>query len=81
VSKKSTASAEKKADSAPAVTDYAKAPANSRLSREEKIELHRKMVRIRRFEERSLRAYQAKKIGGFSTSTSARRRSRSAAAR
>jgi pyruvate dehydrogenase E1 component alpha subunit len=48
-----------------ATTDPAKAPVNARLSRDEKIELHRKMVRIRRFEERSLRAYQAKKIGGF----------------
>ncbi|MET0261270.1 MAG: pyruvate dehydrogenase (acetyl-transferring) E1 component subunit alpha [Rariglobus sp.] len=41
------------------------APINAKLSKEEKIELHRKMVRIRRFEERSLRSYQAKKIGGF----------------
>ena len=40
-------------------------PINGRLTAEEKIELHRKMVRIRRFEERSLRAYQGKKIGGF----------------
>jgi pyruvate dehydrogenase E1 component alpha subunit len=65
VSKKPTATAEKKpAASAPAA-DFATAPINARLSREEKIELHRKMVRIRRFEERSLRAYQAKKIGGF----------------
>ncbi len=65
MSKKPTAAAEKKpAPTAPA-TDYANAPINAKLSREEKIELHRKMVRIRRFEERSLRAYQAKKIGGF----------------
>lgn len=48
-----------------ATTDFGKAPINAGLSRDEKIELHRKMVRIRRFEERSLRAYQAKKIGGF----------------
>jgi len=65
VSKKPTANAEKKNATAAAVTDYAKAPINARLTKEEKIELHRKMVRIRRFEERSLRAYQAKKIGGF----------------
>jgi len=65
VSKKSTANAEKKAEPVPSVTDYSRVAVNSRLSREEKIELHRKMVRIRRFEERSLRAYQAKKIGGF----------------
>src|SRR3954468_9056379 len=47
------------------------APINASLSREKKIELYRTMVRIRRFEERSLRAYQAKNsaggtnIGGF----------------
>ncbi|MFH1497473.1 MAG: pyruvate dehydrogenase (acetyl-transferring) E1 component subunit alpha [Verrucomicrobiota bacterium] len=41
------------------------APINAKLSPEDKIELYRQMVRIRRFEERSLRAYQAKKIGGF----------------
>ncbi len=44
---------------------HASAPINSGLSKEGKIEIHRKMVRIRRFEERSLRAYQSKKIGGF----------------
>jgi pyruvate dehydrogenase E1 component alpha subunit len=65
VSKKPTATAEKKAESTAPAAEHAKAPINARLSREEKIELHRKMVRIRRFEERSLRAYQAKKIGGF----------------
>ncbi len=41
------------------------APINASLSAEARIELYRKMVRIRRFEERSLRAYQSKKIGGF----------------
>jgi pyruvate dehydrogenase E1 component alpha subunit len=41
------------------------APVNLKLTREERIELFRTMMRIRRFEERSLRAYQAKKIGGF----------------
>ncbi len=46
-------------------SDGAAAPINSQLSSEAKIELYRKMVRIRRFEERSLRAYQGKKIGGF----------------
>jgi len=65
VSKKSTASAEKKPAPEAKPADFAQAPINARLSRDEKIELHRKMVRIRRFEERSLRAYQAKKIGGF----------------
>jgi pyruvate dehydrogenase E1 component alpha subunit len=61
VSKKSTV----KEASSTAATNHAQAPVNARLSAEERIELFRKMVRIRRFEERSLRAYQAKKIGGF----------------
>ncbi len=61
MSKKSTASAAP----AKAGSDHAKAPINAQLSRNEKIELHRTMVRIRRFEERSLRAYQSKRIGGF----------------
>ena len=65
MSKKTTASADKKAADAPKAPDYGQAPVNSRLTREQKIDLHRTMVRIRRFEERSLRAYQAKKIGGF----------------
>ena len=65
MSKKTTATADKKAAPAPSVSDFAQAPINAGLSREAKIELHRKMVRIRRFEERSLRSYQAKKIGGF----------------
>lgn len=46
-------------------TPSANADINASLSPEEKIELYRQMMRIRRFEERSLRAYQAKKIGGF----------------
>ncbi len=53
------------AGKAPLVSPHAQAPINLALSKEEKIELYRKMMRIRRFEERSLRAYQAGKIGGF----------------
>jgi pyruvate dehydrogenase E1 component alpha subunit len=53
-SQKSSASAEKAPDRV-----------NASLKPEAKIGLYRTMVRIRRFEERSLRAYQAKKIGGF----------------
>ncbi|KXU37818.1 pyruvate dehydrogenase (acetyl-transferring) E1 component subunit alpha [Cephaloticoccus capnophilus] len=45
--------------------DFASAAVNQALSHEQRIDLFRTMVRIRRFEERSLRAYQAKKIGGF----------------
>ncbi len=65
MSKKPTATAEEKPAPAAPANDAALAPINAKLARDAKIELHRKMVRIRRFEERSLRAYQAKKIGGF----------------
>ena len=41
------------------------APVNARLTSTERLDLYRQMVRIRRFEERSLRAYQQGKIGGF----------------
>jgi pyruvate dehydrogenase E1 component subunit alpha len=64
VSKKTTATAEKKDDVQNASPSHA-APINAKLTKEERIELFRKMVRIRRFEERSLREYLAKKIGGF----------------
>ncbi len=43
----------------------AKTPANAKLTDEELIGFYREMVRIRRFEERSLRAYQQGKIAGF----------------
>ena len=43
----------------------AQAEINSALTADAKLELYRQMMRIRRFEERSLRAYQGKKIGGF----------------
>jgi pyruvate dehydrogenase E1 component alpha subunit len=59
VSKKPSDTAEHK--DTPASGD----PLNAQLSADQKIDLYRVMVRIRRFEERSLRAYQAKKIGGF----------------
>ena len=45
---------------------YANDPANSALSNDEKIQLYRDMVRIRKFEETSLKIYsQQGKIGGF----------------
>jgi pyruvate dehydrogenase E1 component alpha subunit len=44
---------------------FEKAPVNAQLSAEEKIQLYREMVRIRRFEERSLQAYNQGNIGGF----------------
>ena len=65
MSKKSTAISDRKPESSAEVASHAHAPVNAALSAEGKIELFRKMVRIRRFEERSLRAYQGKKIGGF----------------
>ena len=40
-------------------------PLNKKLSKEKKIDLYRTIVAIRRFEERSLRAYNQGKIGGF----------------
>lgn len=43
----------------------AKLPINKDLSKDELIHFYREMVRIRRFEERSLRVYQQGKIGGF----------------
>jgi pyruvate dehydrogenase E1 component alpha subunit len=47
------------------ITDFAAAPINKALSKEAKIDLFRTIVGIRRFEERSLRAYNQGKIGGF----------------
>jgi pyruvate dehydrogenase E1 component alpha subunit len=46
-------------------TDYAKAPINSKLSKEQKVKLLSEMSRIRRFETESLRQYNNGKIGGF----------------
>ncbi len=44
---------------------YAKNPVNSDLAPETKLKLYTDMVRIRAFEDRSLRVYQQGKIGGF----------------
>src|SRR5690625_2211360 len=43
----------------------ASTPVNQSLTADQKIELYEMMVRIRRFEERSVRCYQQGKIGGF----------------
>jgi pyruvate dehydrogenase E1 component alpha subunit len=43
----------------------AAAPINAKLSVDDKVELYRKMVRIRRFEQVSLQHYQAGRMGGF----------------
>lgn len=45
--------------------DFSKSEVNKQLTAEEKIQLYREMMRIRRFEERSIRVYQQGKIGGF----------------
>ena len=45
--------------------DFTQSPINAQLSKEDKVALYDQMVRIRRFEERSLRAYQQGHIGGF----------------
>jgi len=65
VTKKTSSTAETKAAESAQRPDYSRAPINAGLTHEQKIDLYRTMVRIRRFEERSLRAYQGKKIGGF----------------
>ena len=66
VSTKTSTTPTKKAEAPAAGTDQSHlAPINANLSKEAKTDLYRTMVRIRRFEERSLRAYQGKKIGGF----------------
>ena len=44
---------------------FANKPVNRNLPSDSKISLYEQMVRIRRFEERSLRAYQQGHIGGF----------------
>lgn len=57
--KKSSASNSRKPKS------FLNKPVNKKLSKEEKLDLYRMIVGIRRFEERSLRAYNQGKIGGF----------------
>jgi pyruvate dehydrogenase E1 component alpha subunit len=45
--------------------EYASAPINAALEPSDKIRLLREMLRVRRFEQASLKAYQAGKMGGF----------------
>ncbi len=63
VTKKTTRS--NSGPSAGPVDKATKAKINSSLSDDERIKLLEDMIRIRRFEERSLRSYQQGKIGGF----------------
>ena len=65
MTKKTSTTAEPKAVESAVRPDFSRAPVNAALTPAQKIDLFRTMVRIRRFEERSLRAYQGKKIGGF----------------
>ena len=53
-----------KAEKSEAV-DYSKDPINAKLTNQDKIDLLRLMVRIRRFETVSLKYYQQGKMGGF----------------
>ncbi|SKA97328.1 pyruvate dehydrogenase E1 component alpha subunit [Prosthecobacter debontii] len=46
-------------------TKASEAPINAKLTAADKIELYRKMVRVRRFEQVSLQHYQAGRMGGF----------------
>jgi pyruvate dehydrogenase E1 component alpha subunit len=46
-------------------TNFASAPINQALSPEDKIRFYRDMVRIRRFEQASLKQYNGGKMGGF----------------
>ncbi|ACB76128.1 pyruvate dehydrogenase (acetyl-transferring) E1 component subunit alpha [Opitutus terrae] len=65
MTKKSTPAAENRPAEPVPTSSFRTAPVNAGLTADDKIGLYRKMMRIRRFEERSLRAYQGKKIGGF----------------
>jgi pyruvate dehydrogenase E1 component alpha subunit len=52
-------------DTAVKPKDYAAAPINAKLSKDEKIGLLRMMIRIRRFEQKALQSYTVGKMGGF----------------
>ncbi len=52
-------------DAASQKLDFSQSPVNRELTPERKIELYSQMVRIRRFEQVSLKYYQSGKIGGF----------------
>ena len=45
--------------------NYASAPINAKLTKDEKIGLLRQMLRMRRFEQQALKQYNGGKIGGF----------------
>ena len=45
--------------------DFSTSPVNRSLTAEQKIDIYRKMARIRRFEQASLKSYNGGKMGGF----------------
>jgi pyruvate dehydrogenase E1 component alpha subunit len=63
--KKSTALKKKAPSQRDPGADFTQAPINAQLSAEDKRDLYRTILGIRRFEERSLQAYNQGKIGGF----------------
>ncbi|MBT4225015.1 MAG: pyruvate dehydrogenase (acetyl-transferring) E1 component subunit alpha [Opitutae bacterium] len=52
-------------DVAASMREFAKSDINKTLTPEDRLQFYRDMLRIRRFEERSIRAYQQGHIGGF----------------
>ena len=56
---------QKRANTAGSTQSYESAAINKQLSKDDKLALYKKIVAIRRFEERSLQAYNQGKIGGF----------------
>ena len=66
MSKKPVATADHRRPRAPSgAPSSTRAPINAGLTTDQRLDLYRQMLRIRRFEERSLRAYQQGRIGGF----------------
>ena len=65
MTKKAAPAADQPAANASGGLQFKDASVNASLSKEDRIDLYREMLRIRRFEERTLRVYQQGKIGGF----------------
>lgn len=63
--KKSNAKSGKSSAKGTTEVNFLKTPINAKLTGEEKCDLYRTILGIRRFEERSLQAYNQGKIGGF----------------
>lgn len=52
-------------DTPPALLDFSQSKVNKDLTNEQKIDIYRDMVRIRRFEQTALKFYNGGKMGGF----------------